>query len=423
MLIEILCTGDEILTGKTINTNYSHMARRLNEVSLKMHWGTIVGDSRKDLAKAFKQAAERADVVIVNGGLGPTVDDLSQEIAAEVAGVELKLNQAWLERMLAFYERRGRTMPPNNKKQALLPECAEFIDNPIGTACGFAIDIGGARFFFTPGVPREMRRMLDEQIIPRLVEMSGVKKLTTLKRFHSFGIGESRADQMLNDIETDKNKEFVKLGFQAHYPQLETKVVVQAENETETKKILRPIIETIRDRFGNFIISEDNETLEGVILAELAKTNSTLSTAEMHTSGAISARLNPKVGDPDPIIRSVVSRDLTQLCGAVNLSTTEKSLSFDMESAKAIANALRPEAASTFALATLLDIDEDKDGIEAGGDIIIGISTPSGSYGRKARILGGHEWVRLGAIELTLDVFRRQLKKLPIDERIDFEKR
>ena len=158
MLIEILCTGDEILTGKTINTNYSHMARRLNEVSLKMHWGTIVGDSRKDLAKAFKQAAERADVVIVNGGLGPTVDDLSQEIAAEVAGVELKLNQAWLERMLAFYERRGRTMPPNNKKQALLPECAEFIDNPIGTACGFAIDIGGARFFFTPGVPREMRR-------------------------------------------------------------------------------------------------------------------------------------------------------------------------------------------------------------------------------------------------------------------------
>ena len=423
MLIEILCTGDEILTGKTINTNYSHMARRLNEVSLTMHWGTIVGDNRKDLTRAFKQASERADVVIVNGGLGPTVDDLSQEIAAEVAGVELKLNQGWLERMLAFYERRGRTMPPNNRKQALLPECAEFIDNPIGTACGFAIDIGGARFFFTPGVPREMRRMLDEQIIPRLVLMSGVKKITTLKRFHSFGIGESRADQMLNDIETDKNKEFVKLGFQAHYPQLETKVVVQAENETETEKILQPIIETIRDRFGNFIISEDNETLEGVILAELAKTNSTLSTAEMHTSGAISARLNPKVGDPDPIIRSVVSRDLNQLCGAVNLSTTEKSVSFDMESAKAIANALRSDAASTFALATLLDIDEDKDGIESGGDIIIGISTIGGSYARKARILGGHEWVRLGAIELTLDVFRRQLKKLPIDERIDFEKR
>ena len=423
MLIEILCTGDEILTGKTVNTNYSHMASRLNEVSLKMHWGTIVGDSREDLRGAFEQASKRADIVIVNGGLGPTVDDLSQEIAAEAAGVKLKLNQAWLDRMLTFYERRGRTMPPNNKKQALLPEGAEFIDNPIGTACGFAIDIGNARFFFTPGVPREMKRMLDEQIIPRLLEMSGVEKLTTLKRFHSFGIGESRADQMLNDIETDKNKEFVKLGFQAHYPQLETKIVIQAESESETEEILQPIIETVRERFGNFIIAEDNATLEGSILAELTRTNSTLATAEMYTSGAISARLNPPVGDPDPVLRSLVSRDLKELSRAVNLILQEEAISFNTESAEKISTALRTEAASTYALATLLNIDRDKDGIEAGGDIIIGISTLGGSYCRKARILGGHEWVRLGAIELTLDVFRRHLMKLPIDERIDFEKR
>ena len=423
MLIEILCTGDEILTGKTVNTNYSHMASRLNEVSLKMHGGTIVGDNREDLREAFEQASKRADIVIVNGGLGPTVDDLSQEIAAEAAGVKLKLNQAWLDRMLTFYERRGRTMPPNNKKQALLPEGAEFIDNPIGTACGFAIDIGNARFFFTPGVPREMKRMLDEQIIPRLLERSGVKKLTTLKRFHSFGIGESRADQMLNDIETDKNKEFVKLGFQAHYPQLETKIVIQAEDKSETEEILQPIIETVRERFGNFIIAEDNATLEGSILAELARTNSTLATAEMYTSGAISARLNPPVGDPDPVLRSLVSRDLKELSRAVNLTLQEEAISFNTESAEKISTALRSEAASTYALATLLNIDRDKDGIEAGGDIIIGISTLGGSYCRKARILGGHEWVRLGAIELTLDVFRRHLMKLPIDERIDFEKR
>ena len=423
MLIEILCTGDEILTGKTVNTNYSHMASRLNEVSLKMHWGTIVGDSREDLREAFEQASKRADIVIVNGGLGPTVDDLSQEIAAEAAGVKLKLNQAWLDRMLTFYERRGRTMPPNNKKQALLPEGAEFIDNPIGTACGFAIDIGNARFFFTPGVPREMKRMLDEQIIPRLLEMSGVKKLTTLKRFHSFGIGESRADQMLNDIETDINKEFVKLGFQAHYPQLETKIVIQAGDKSETEEILQPIIETVRERYGNFIIAEDNATLEGSILAELARTNSTLATAEMYTSGAISARLNPPVGDPDPVLRSLVSRDLKELSRAVNLTLQEEAISFNTESAEKISTALRTETASTYALATLLNIDRDKDGIEAGGDIIIGISTMDGSYCRKARILGGHEWVRLGAIELTLDVFRRHLMKLPIDERIDFEKR
>ena len=124
---------------------------------------------------------------------------------------------------------------------------------------------------------------------------------------------------MLNDIETDKNKEFVKLGFQAHYPQLETKIVIQAEDKSETDEILQPIIETVRERFGNFIIAEDNATLEGSILAELARTNSTLATAEMYTSGAIAARLNPPVGDPDPVLRSLVSRDLKQLSGPSTL--------------------------------------------------------------------------------------------------------
>ena len=142
MRVEILCTGDEILTGKTINTNYSHMARRLGDVGLTVHWGTTVGDDRASLLQAFRQAGERADAVIVNGGLGPTVDDLSQEVAAEASGVQLVLNEYWMTRMTESYARRGRVMPPNNKKQAMLPENAEFIDNPIGTACGFAVTIG-----------------------------------------------------------------------------------------------------------------------------------------------------------------------------------------------------------------------------------------------------------------------------------------
>jgi len=120
--IEILCTGDEILS--------------------------------------FLQAADRADAVIVNGGLGPTVDDLSQEIAAETAGVDLVCFDEWLESLKRYYENRGRKMPQNNTKQAMLPAGSELIDNPIGTACGFALDIKGSRFFFTPGVPREMKRML-----------------------------------------------------------------------------------------------------------------------------------------------------------------------------------------------------------------------------------------------------------------------
>ena len=121
----------------------------------------------------FRCAAASADAVIVNDGLGPTVNDLSQKMAVEAAGVELVPHADWLARMEAFCERRGLVMPPNNRKQALLSSMAEFIDNPIGTACGFAHEIDGTPFIFTPGVPREMRRMLEEQVIPWLPSHSG----------------------------------------------------------------------------------------------------------------------------------------------------------------------------------------------------------------------------------------------------------
>ncbi len=160
-------------TRKIVNTNFSYISQKLEDVGLAVQWETTVGDNREELLRAFQLAGERANAVIVNGGLGPTVDDLSQEIAARAAGVELVLHEGWLARMEEMFQRRRRVMPPNNRKQAMLPATAEMIDNPVGTACGFAIDIGKARFYFTPGVPRELRRMLEEQIIPRLLARSG----------------------------------------------------------------------------------------------------------------------------------------------------------------------------------------------------------------------------------------------------------
>ena len=132
MRLEIICTGDEVLTGKIVNSNFSYMSQKLEDVGLTVVWGTTVGDDRERLLEAFRLASGRADAVIVNGGLGPTVDDLSQEIAAKAAGVELVLNQEWLTRMEEFFTRRSRVMPPNNVKQAMLPATAEILDNPIG---------------------------------------------------------------------------------------------------------------------------------------------------------------------------------------------------------------------------------------------------------------------------------------------------
>src|ERR1700730_4141141 len=265
MRIEIICTGDEVLTGKIVNTNFSYMSQKLEDFGLAVRWGTIVGDDRDALLDAFRLAAERADAVVVNGGLGPTVDDLSQEIAARAAGVELVLNDAWLARMEGFFQRRSRVMPPNNRKQAMLPATAEVLDNPIGTACGFAMDIGRARFFFTPGVPRELRRMLEEQVIPRILARSGAPTSIHLKRFHSYGIGESHADQLLTGVEALDPEGGVKLGFRAHYPQLETKLTVRGKDMDDVARKLAPIAVEVKKRLGNFILAEDDQTLGSVI--------------------------------------------------------------------------------------------------------------------------------------------------------------
>src|SRR5215469_2952954 len=289
MQIEIICTGDEVLTGKIVNTNFSYMSQKLEDVGLSVHWGTTVGDDRASLLQAFRLASERADAVIVNGGIGPTVDDLSQEIAAQAAGVELVLNEEWLERMESFFTRRSRTMPLNNRKQAMLPLGSEVLDNPVGTACGFAMDLGHARFFFTPGVPRELRRMLDEQVIPRLLARGGSPAVIRLKRFHSYGLGESHVDSLLAGVE--ELVQGVKLGFRAHYPQLETKLTVRGANEDDVRRKLAPAEAEVRKRLGNFILAEDDQTLEGVILSALTQQGGTLAIVETFTGGVMAARV------------------------------------------------------------------------------------------------------------------------------------
>ncbi len=419
--IEIICTGDEVLTGKIANTNFGYMSQRLEDVGLSVAWETTVGDDRANLLEAFRLAAARADAVIVNGGLGPTVDDLSQEIAAEAAGVKLVLDEGWLARMEDFFQRRGRVMSPNNRKQALLPEGAEMLDNPIGTACGFAVTIGKARFFFTPGVPRELRRMLEEQIVPRLLAMSGAPGVIRLKRFHTYGLGELHVDALLAGLEELSPDGSVKLGFRAHYPQIETKLTVRGADAEDIARKLAPFDAAVRRRLGNFILAEDDQTLEGVILSKLIEQDGSLALAETFTSGQIAARLGHLPGAERAFRRGIVARDLAQIQAAAGLDASGGEVT--EASVSSVADALRRQSAATHALAVLIDIDVGPaEGIDFGGTVWVAIATARNLAMRRARITGGREWLRLGAVELGLDCLRRQLFGLPLRERTDFER-
>jgi nicotinamide-nucleotide amidase len=422
MRIEIICTGDEVLTGKIVNTNFSYMSQKLEDFGLSVTWGTTVGDDRDELLAAFRLSAERADAVIVNGGLGPTVDDLSQEIAARAAGVELVLNEDWLQRMEDFFRRRNRVMSENNKKQAMLPSTAEILDNPIGTACGFALDIGKARFFFTPGVPRELRRMLEEQIIPRLLARGGSPSAIYLKRFHSYGLGESHVDQLLAGVEDLVPDGSVKLGFRTHYPQIETKLTVRGADMDEIHRKLAPVEAEVRKRLGNFILGEDDQTLEGVVLSGLTARDGSLAVVETFTAGQIAARIAHLPGAEKVFRRGLVTRDPAELAATLGLDGGLISGEMSREAAEQVAQEIRRETGASHTLAVLIEVDDGPDRIDFGGSIHLAIADEEGVESRRSRIYGGRDWVRLGAVELGLDCLRRYLQGLPVTERTDFER-
>jgi nicotinamide mononucleotide (NMN) deamidase PncC len=324
--------------------------------------------------------------------------------------------------MEEMFQRRSRVMPPNNRKQAMLPATAEMIDNPVGTACGFAIDIGKARFFFTPGVPRELHRMLEEQIIPRLLARSGTQTAIYLKRFHSYGLGESHVDAMLKGVEDLVPDGSVKLGFRAHYPQLETKLTVRGTDMNDVQTKLAPVEHEVRKRLGNFILAEDNETLEGIIIDQLAKRQASLAVVETFTSGQIAARVAPLPGAEAVFRRGTLARSVAEIYRAVGLEDQPPTSAITPAMAETVATAVRCQTGATHALAVLVDLDEGADRIDFGGTICLAIATAHEVASRRSRIVGGREWVRLGAVEMGLDCLRRYLQGLPVYERIDFEK-
>ncbi|GHA04966.1 CinA family nicotinamide mononucleotide deamidase-related protein [Oceanisphaera arctica] len=226
-VIELVSTGDEVLTGLITDTNAGWLSQRLLEQGWQVRRRFTVGDDKADLVELFVQRSHQADLVIVNGGLGPTSDDISAEAMAEAAGVPLELNQHWLEVMQQKYSSRNRVMPQSNSKQAMLPQGAELVDNPVGTACGFAIKLNRATFFFTPGVPSELKKMMDDEMLPRLRRQLGQNGHSQVRRFFLFGLSESGLSDRLDHRQWPAG---ITLGYRANSPTIELKLIIETED-------------------------------------------------------------------------------------------------------------------------------------------------------------------------------------------------
>ena len=278
--VEMLATGDEVLHGQIVDTNAAWLAGVLFENGLPMTSRQTHGDNLDELVNVLIERSKVADVLIVNGGLGPTSDDLSAVAAAKAAGVKLVMHEEWLAKMEAFFAGRGRKMAASNRKQAEIPEGAEMLDNPVGTACGFAMQLNRCWMFFTPGVPSEYKVMVEEQILPRLKARFELPEPPVCLRLTTFGRGES---DLAEEIEPLPIPDGVVMGYRASMPIIELKLNGPASKLPE----METFWQQVREIAGESMIFEGFEGLPAQLSRRLKEKGYTLAISEQFTAGLL----------------------------------------------------------------------------------------------------------------------------------------
>ena len=288
--VEMLSTGDEVLHGQIIDTNAAWLADLFFEQGLPLTRRNTVGDNLESLVNVLRERSERCDVLIVNGGLGPTSDDLSALAAATAKGEGLVLHEAWLAQMERFFSGRGRVMAPSNRKQAEIPASAELIDNPVGTACGFAVQLNRCLMFFTPGVPSEFKVMVEQQILPRLRARFTLPEPPLCLRLTTFGRSESDLAQSLDHLQLPPG---VSMGYRSSMPIIELKLTGPA-SEKAAMLALWPEVQRVA---GESLIFEGTEGLPAQIAAQLQSRQLSVTLSEQFTGGLLALQLT-RAGAP-----------------------------------------------------------------------------------------------------------------------------
>jgi len=286
LTVQLLLTGNEVMSGDTVDSNSALIARRLGELGIAVQRKVTLGDDRAQLANELSAMSLDADLVIVNGGLGPTVDDLTAEVLADVAGVAVEEHAAALAHLQQWCQRRNLQLNEANYKQALLPVGVTLIDNPIGSAVGFELQVNHCRILCTPGVPSELTAMLD-WIVADLARRQTRPGQRQVLRLQTFGLGESTAQQMIADACPGWPPE-VELGFRAGAPQMEIKLTIHNDTSLAALAACRAQLEQL---FGDHIIGEGEAELATTVLQLLRERGQTLTTAESCTGGLIASML------------------------------------------------------------------------------------------------------------------------------------
>ncbi|QFU24790.1 CinA family nicotinamide mononucleotide deamidase-related protein [Shewanella eurypsychrophilus] len=407
MKLEMICTGEEVLAGQIVDTNAAWFANALMEKGIECQRRITVGDRLEDLVAVFKERSHEADIIMVNGGLGPTSDDLSTEAMALAMGVPLVENKEWRTKLEDWFSRNSRVMAKSNLKQTLLPESAIMIDNPVGTACGFAVKLNRAWLFFTPGVPFEFKRMVTEQFIPFLEEKFTASSSVALKKLLTLGNGESALEDKLSAISLPEG---VTLGYRSYMPYIEIKLFARGPRAIAT---LPEVESDIKQLLGNAIVAENVTTLDEAIHNKLLNSGLSLSVAESCTGGMITSGLIAFAGSSTYLHQGLVtySNEAKVKVLGVKPQTLDDYGAVSIATVEEMARGARNILDSDYALAT-----SGIAGPEGGSDekpvgtVAIALATKYGVHSQMLKLPSrSRALVRTLSTAVAYDMLRREL--------------